>query len=392
MRASLATRKAELSGVVIAVASITAGIVIFLVALPFALSNPFPTPRKGDLILAQSVIAKTVPATTNVALSAAPPATYALASASTEQIQPATTTVVKNSLAIAPHPRVAAAHTRPATERVAFAARWQATGIPASDGLVHEQDKAAGNVRLALAEEATGSVTAPPSRSLTVPPSRVEVPHESTQIRPVERNKVTAPVPVKREVDVMAAVDDYLWEVYQREPVKKDSSGDFTWKDKKAAERLGMSLKDYVIRGMDPDFREQLYAAGHAMDAAGLRWSMLSAFRDDYRQGLAEGIKARPGYSLHGGSKAVGGYGHGRAADIINTEGEDEAVWRWMDKNGAKFGLRRPMPGYDPDHIQSGGDWHEVAQALRASRTHIAVAASDTRRAETRTAKRRHAM
>src|SRR5262249_35101189 len=75
-----------------------------------------------------------------------------------------------------------------------------------------------------------------------------------------------------------------------------------------------------------------------------------------------------------------------------NADGENEAVWRWMDKNGAKFGLRRPMPGYDPDHIQSGGDWHQVAQTLRASRTHIAVAATDTRRAETRTAKRRHAM
>jgi hypothetical protein len=30
------------------------------------------------------------------------------------------------------------------------------------------------------------------------------------------------------------------------------------------------------------------------------------------------------------------------------------------------------MPGYDPAHIQAGGTWHEIAQALRAGRTRIA--------------------
>ena len=105
----------------------------------------------------------------------------------------------------------------------------------------------------------------------------------------------------------MEDVDQYLWEVYQRAPVKKDGTGDFTWKDPAAANRMHLTLKDYVIRGMDADFREQLYHAGHAMDAAGLRWSMLSAFRDDYRQTLASGFKARTGNSLHGGSRATGG-------------------------------------------------------------------------------------
>ena len=74
-----------------------------------------------------------------------------------------------------------------------------------------------------------------------------------------------------------------------------------------------MSLKAYTIVGMDPDFREQLFHAGRALDAAGIRWSMLSAFRDDYRQGLASGFKAHGGHSQHGGSEATGGYGHGRA-------------------------------------------------------------------------------
>src|SRR5262245_26118172 len=43
----------------------------------------------------------------------------------------------------------------------------------------------------------------------------------------------------------MDEIDDYLWEVYQRQPVKKDSTGDFSWKDPAAAKRLGLSLEDY---------------------------------------------------------------------------------------------------------------------------------------------------
>ncbi|MBV8323990.1 MAG: hypothetical protein JO049_25375 [Hyphomicrobiales bacterium] len=48
----------------------------------------------------------------------------------------------------------------------------------------------------------------------------------------------------KRGSTILDGVDDYLWEVYQRAPVKKDSSGDFTWKDPTAAKRLGLSLQD----------------------------------------------------------------------------------------------------------------------------------------------------
>jgi hypothetical protein len=163
-------------------------------------------------------------------------------------------------------------------------------------------------------------------------------------------------------------VEQYLWEVYQRAPIKRDSSGDFSWKDQAAAKRLGISLPAYVIGGMDPDFREQLYHAGHAMDAAGIRWSMLSAFRDDWRQQIASGFKAHTGNSLHGGSRATGGYGHGRAVDVMNAGGDDEQVWHWVDAHGAKYGLRRPMPGADPAHIQAGGDWHRTAIALRQGR------------------------
>ena len=90
---------------------------------------------------------------------------------------------------------------------------------------------------------------------------------------------------------------------------------------------------------MDADFRELVYHAGKAMDAAGIEWTIVSGFRDDWRQSIASGIKARTGYSRHGGSVAVGGYGHGRAIDIghVDRERSDE-VWRWIDNNGAKYG------------------------------------------------------
>ncbi len=350
MRGGLAAKSADrLSGVVLMITALVATVLVFGVTLPLAMSSPFPTPHQGDWVI-QNVVA---PA--NLAQAPAP-------------VAPVTeTTIVKTavptrSLAVAAlPPKPAPVRTRRAVD---FAARWKRTGIPASD----DDNPTTGTVRLALADEGTPVVAAPKP---ALKPAPIAVPAEAARITPAEK-KAEAPPVKKRNVNPMDVVDNYLWDVYEREPIKKDNSGDFTWKDPAAAKRMHISLKDYVIRGMDPDFREQLYHAGRAMDAAGLRWSMLSAFRDDYRQALAAGFKARPGNSLHGGSRAVGGYGHGRAIDIKNTEGDEEAVWHWIDRYGARYGLRRPMPGYDPAHIQSGGNWHEIAQAMRAERTRLA--------------------
>ena len=79
---------------------------------------------------------------------------------------------------------------------------------------------------------------------------------------------------------------------------------------------MGKTLQAYVIVGMDADFRELVYHAGKALNKAGIEWTIVSGFRDDWRQSIASGIKARTGYSRHGGSEAVGGYGHGRAVDL----------------------------------------------------------------------------
>jgi hypothetical protein len=184
----------------------------------------------------------------------------------------------------------------------------------------------------------------------------------------------------------MDEIDDYLWEVYQRQPVKRDSTGDFTWKDPAAASRMGLSLQEYVIEGMDPGFRERLYRAGRAMDADGIQWSMLSAFRDDYRQRLASGFKARTGNSLHGGSRRTGGYGHGRAIDITTAEGDAQVVWRWVDVHGSKYGLQRPMPGNDPAHIQQAGEWKKVA--TREARGRVAGAGGGRHKRKVRFARR----
>ena len=182
-----------------------------------------------------------------------------------------------------------------------------------------------------------------------------------------------------RGLSSMDEIDDYLWEAYQRVPLKKDGTGDFTWKDPAAAQHMGLCLQDYVIGGMDPEFREQLYHAGRAMDAAGLQWSMLSAFRDDYRQGLASGYKAGLSNSLHGGSRRTGGYGHGRAIDITGPEGRESEVWKWIDDHGAKYGLHRPLPKADPAHVQQRGDSQKIALALRASRTRSRASATARR-------------
>jgi hypothetical protein len=112
------------------------------------------------------------------------------------------------------------------------------------------------------------------------------------------------------------------------------------------------------------------------MDADGINWTILSAFRDDYRQGIASGFKAHRGYSFHGGTIATGGYGHGCAADLAGSDGSDssEAVWKWLDQHGEQFRIRRPMRQSDPAHIQPFGAWHEAAVQLRDKRVGFSLA------------------
>jgi hypothetical protein len=201
-------------------------------------------------------------------------------------------------------------------------------------------------------------------------PNAAEAAPNATQPTP-KAAQATAPAS-RRPVN---EIDEYLWSVYQRSGTKRDSTGDFTWKDEAAAARLGLVTKEYVIGGMDRDFRELLYDLGHAMDADGINWTILSAFRDDYRQGIASGFKAHRGYSFHGGSIATGGYGHGCAADLAgNDPDSSDEVWKWLDQHGEQFRIRRPMRQSDPAHIQPFGSWHEAAVQLRDKRVGFSLA------------------
>ena len=180
-------------------------------------------------------------------------------------------------------------------------------------------------------------------------------------------------------------IDDYLWSFYERTPkvdtnkvkerikatVKKKGKmrtvirtitkyvvADFTWKDPIAAQRAGMSVKDYVIGGMDRRFKLKLYHALRAMDDAGLMPGITSAFRDDYRQAIASGNKAASDSSFHGGSRR-GGYGHGLAADLVSVKGESRLerfastveLWKWIDAREQELGIGRPYLDRDPPHV-----------------------------------------
>jgi len=205
-----------------------------------------------------------------------------------------------------------------------------------------------------------------------------------------------------------ACIDRYLWTLYQRTP-KEDTikvqerravtikrrgktvtvmrsftklvDQDFGWKDPKAAERAGMSMMDYVIGGMDKSFKQKLFRTLLAAEAAGLSPGITSAFRDDYRQSIASGLKAASDRSYHGGSSR-GGYGHGMAADIVSTQGNDRAqrwvsteiLWKWVDANGKAFGIGRPYLDRDPPHVGPIDGQEYISKRGTADRKDVASA------------------
>jgi hypothetical protein len=207
-------------------------------------------------------------------------------------------------------------------------------------------------------------------------------------------------------------IDDYLWALYERTPkidtnkvvervkvkakvtIKKKNktrtvtktiiktnikyvAGDFTWKDPIAAKKAGMSLKDYVIGGIDPGFKLKLYRALRAMEDAGHMPGITSAFRDDYRQSIASGNKAASDSSYHGGSRR-GGYGYGLAADLVSVKGENRSqryaatqeLWKWIDAHEKELGIARPYLDRDPPHV-APLDGAEYAAKRKSSKVSI---------------------
>lgn len=214
--------------------------------------------------------------------------------------------------------------------------------------------------------------------------------------------------------DVNACIDRYLWALYQRTP-KEDTikvpeqrqvtvkrkkkmvtvtrtftklvDEDFAWKDTKAAERAGMPMMDYVMGGVDRSFKLKLFHALLAAEQAGLSPGITGAFRDDYRQSIASGLKAASNRSYHGGSLR-GGYGHGLAADIVSIDGatrddrfrSSEKLWKWMDAHGREFGVARPYLDFDPAHL-APIDGREYAAHRGGVKTHHVALDAKKRRA-----------
>jgi hypothetical protein len=234
---------------------------------------------------------------------------------------------------------------------------------------------------------ATDSPDVPPTEPA---PAQVAMANPS-DLEPVDAGKAATSIEAVSSLEIVdeclvvdICVDRYLWALYQRTPkdtikeferrsVTAERKGkmvtvagtfsklvdeDFGWKDPKAAERAGMSMMDYVIGGMDRSFKLKLFHTLHAAEAAGLSPGITSAFRDDYRQSIASGLKAASNRSYHGGSSR-GGYGHGLAADIVSVQGgtrdqrwaSSEKLWTWVDVHGKEFGIGRPYLGRDPPHV-----------------------------------------
>ncbi|SDS25215.1 hypothetical protein SAMN05444158_1480 [Bradyrhizobium canariense] len=264
---------------------------------------------------------------------------------------------------------------------------------------------AVANVDVATAvKSVTGTATdmTPASEKLesiveaALPDSSQMPPHESP---PMQVATASTPDPVPNDVKEAVSsieildeclvadncIDRYLWALYQRTP-KVDTvkvheqrkvtvrrkgktvtvtksftrlvDEDFTWKDPKAAEKARMPMMDYVIGGMDQSFKLKLFHTLRAAEEAGLSPGITSAFRDDYRQSIASGLRAATDRSYHGGSFR-GGYGHGLAADVVSvkgaTEGQrsisTESLWKWIDAHGKEFGIGRPYLDKDPPHL-----------------------------------------
>jgi hypothetical protein len=261
------------------------------------------------------------------------------------------------------------ADAEPAGAPQATAAADASTAEAAEAGTLTEAEPA--DAPLTLLPEA------PPAQVATATPS---------DLLPDDTKKAVAPIEIPGGCgDADVCIDQYLWALYQRTP-KEDSlkveeqrkvvvkkkrktvtvvrtftrlvDEDFTWKDVKAAEKARMPMTDYVIGGMDRSFKLKLFHALRAADEAGLYPGITSAFRDDYRQSIASGLKAATNRSYHGGSFR-GGYGHGLAADIVSIKGEtrderyhsSESLWKWVDGHGGEFGIGRPYLDRDPPHV-----------------------------------------
>jgi hypothetical protein len=258
----------------------------------------------------------------------------------------------------------------------------------------------------------SGGAALPDPRPMPLAAPRLASLNTPDPVRNAARPAVSSFEALDACLEPHVCIDQYLWSLYERTPkvdtvkvteqikvtvekkgktrtvvktLTKYVTEDFAWKDPIAAQKAGMSLKDYVIGGMDRGFKRKLYHALRAMDDAGLSPGITSAFRDDYRQGIATGIKASSDSSYHGGSRR-GGYGHGLAADLVSVNGEtraergksSEILWKWIDAHEKELGIGRPYLDRDPPHV-APIDGKEYAAKRGRAKTQAAGLAKNRR-------------
>jgi hypothetical protein len=314
----------------------------------------------------------------------------------------------------------------PKPQPAVSAAETSSSEPPAKPFVVASADPAASIAPVveAAAEPAPSGYEAEPKPIVTASlgdPSEVLTPEPATEGGAGDAAKqIVGTVEILDEcyvIDICA--DRYLWALYQRtrkeDSVKEKTrrevtvkrkgkmvtvtrtvtqvvDEDFGWKDPKAAEHAGMTMTDYVIGGMDRDFKLRLFHLLLAAEQAGLSPGITSAFRDDYRQSIASGLKAANDRSFHGGSFR-GGYGHGLAADIVSVNGptralrqaSSETLWNWVDKHGKDYGIGRPYHDRDPPHV-GPIDGSEYVSRHSGGRSRHAVAAKPRHAAVARAA------
>jgi hypothetical protein len=269
----------------------------------------------------------------------------------------------------------------------------------------------------------------PNSKAASDPPPVVQTGEPPAQATPPAETMGSANDAIPNDVTSVQVLDEclvadtcidrFLWVLYQRAPkldqievyenrevtvtkrgrsvtvtqrIGTPADSDFGWKDPKAATKAGMALMDYVIGGMDRTFKSKLFYILYAAEQAGFSPGITSGFRDDYRQSIASGRKARANMSYHGGS-VHGGYEHGLAADVISIKGRDRLerldasrqLWSWIDQHAKQFRIGRPYLDYDPPHVApvdgteyahhrgSGAKAHHLA----GNRAHRRVATHD---------------
>jgi hypothetical protein len=263
-------------------------------------------------------------------------------------------------------------------------AAMRATDTVTVDPAPHE----AGSGGLSAAEAPVVEAPLPDSRPAPPSETRGRLVSLFRPDLPAEEDPQPAARPVETLDECLVVdicIDEYLWSLYERTPkvdtnklterikttvktkgktrtvtktITKYVVANFAWKDPIAAEKAGMSLKDYVIGGMDRGFKLKLFRALRVMDDAGFMPGVTSAFRDDYRQSIASGNKAASDSSYHGGSRR-GGYGHGLAVDLVSVNGAtrlerfaaSEELWKWIDAHEKELGIGRPYLDRDPPHI-----------------------------------------